>query len=205
MKQGTTRKLMPWMAVAALGLAATGVIADPPGPKSGSAGYDCPYNQGQVGPGMMGGGYGPGMMRGGQGPGMMMGDGYGPGMMGGQGPGMMMGGGYGPGMMMGGGYGPGMMGGYGADFTPEQRKEANAIMDQTRKSHWSMMGAMMDEQAKLRDLYAAEKPDREAIGASYKRLGEIRQSMYDSMVEAQQKMDGLLTDDQRARMYRGGR
>lgn len=203
MKQSTTRKWMPWVAVAALGLAATGVIANPPGPRSGAAGYDCPYQQGQGGPGMMGGGQGPGMM----------GGGYGPGMMGGQGPGMMMGGGYGPGMMggqgpgmmMGGGYGPGMMGGYGPDFTPEQRKEANAIMDQTRKSHWSMMGAMMDEQAKLRDLYAAEKPDRDAIGASYKRIGEIRQSMYESMIDAHQKMDALLTDEQRAQMYRGGR
>lgn len=176
MKQSTTRKWMPWVAVAALGLAATGVIANPPGPKPGSAGYDCPYQQGQGGPGMMGGGYGPGMM----------------------------GGGYGPGMM-GGGYGPGMMGGYGPDFTPEQRKEANAIMDQTRKSHWSMMGAMMDEQAKLRDLYAAEKPDRDAIGAIYKRIGEIRQSMYESMIDAHQKMDALLTDEQRKQMYRGGR
>ena len=193
MKQSTTRKWMPWVAVAALGLVATGVIANPPGPRSGAAGYDCPYQQGQGGPGMMGGGYGPGMM----------GGGYGPGMMGGQGPGMM--GGQGLGMMMGGGYGPGMMGGYGPDFTPEQRKEANAIMDQTRKSHWSMMGAMMDEQAKLRDLYAAEKPDRDAIGASYKRIGEIRQSMYESMIDAHQKMDALLTDEQRAQMYRGGR
>ena len=193
MKQSTTRKWMPWVAVAALGLAATGVIANPPGPRSGAAGYDCPYQQGQGGPGMMGGGYGPGMM----------GGGYGPGMMGGQGPGMM--GGQGLGMMMGGGYGPGMMGGYGPDFTPEQRKEANAIMDQTRKSHWSMMGAMMDEQAKLRDLYAAEKPDRDAIGAIYKRIGEIRQSMYESMIDAHQKMDALLTDEQRAQMYRGGR
>lgn len=204
MKLNTTRKWMPWVAVATLGLAATGVIANPPGPRSGAAGYDCPYQQGQGGPGMMGGGQGPGMMGGGYGPGMMMG-GYGPGMMGGgQGPGMM-GGGYGPGMMMGSGYGPGMMGGYGPDFTPEQRKEANAIMDQTRKSHWSMMGAMMDEQATLRDLYAAEKPDRDAIGAIYKRIGEIRQSMYESMIDAHQKMDALLTDEQRKQMYRGGR
>jgi len=183
MKPVTSRRLVPWLATIALVTAVGSVIADTPTRGPGDRDNGCDYHQGagHYGPGMMGGGYGPGMM----------GDGYGPGMMGG---------GYGPGMM-GGGYDPGMMGGYGVDLTPEQRKEANALMDQTRKEHWSMMGAMMDEQSRLRDLYAAENPDRKAIAESYKRLGDIRQSMYESMINTRMKLDDMLTPEQRAKMH----
>ncbi|QID19844.1 periplasmic heavy metal sensor [Nitrogeniibacter mangrovi] len=149
-----------------------------------------PGMMGGYGPGMMGG-YGPGMM-GGYGPGMM--GGYGPGMMGGYGPGMM--GGYGPGMM--GGYGPGMMGGYyGPALSADQRKAINAIQDDVRKQHWSMMGAMMDEQAKLRDLYQSGKPDQAAIAEAYKHIGEIQRAMFQSMIEARQKIDAVLSGKQK--------
>ena len=52
------------------------------------------------------------------------------------------------------------------------------------------------------DLYLADKPDKDAIAAAYARIGEIQQSMYTSMVDAQQKMDALLTDEQRERLRR---
>ena len=105
----------------------------------------------------------------------------------------------GPGMM--GGYG--MMGGaYGIELSKDQRKSLYAIQDETRKAHFSMMAAMMDEQAKLRDLYLADKPDKDAIATAYGRIGEIQQSMYKSMIDAQQKMDALLTDEQRERLRR---
>src|SRR5512139_1020580 len=109
------------------------------------------------------GGWGPGY---GMGPGMMGGYGMGPGWGGnGMGPGMM-GGGWGPGY----GMGPGMMGGYGMgpgwggygpqgmpDLSADQRAKIGKIQDETRRKNWALMGQMMDEQAKLRDLYDAPK------------------------------------------------
>ena len=176
-----------------------------------------------MGPGMMGGyGMGPGMMGGyGMGPGMMGGYGMGPGMMGGygMGPGMMGGYGMGPGMMGGYGMGPCMMGGYGMGpgggghwashlkLSDEQQARINKIQDDTRKQHWSIMGAMMDQQAKLRDLYAAPNRDSAAIDEAYKNIGKLQQQMYESGVDARKRIDAVLTKEQQEKLrkeWRGG-
>ena len=180
-----------------------------------------PY-PGSMGSGMMGGGYGPGMMGGGQGAGMMGGYGQGqmgPGMMsGGYGQGMMgqgmmgqgmMGGGYGQGMMSGGHHGFGMMGQRdglpGVTLDDAQRKKANGIQDDLRRKRWELMGRTMDEQVKLRDLYDAEKRDPAAIGAAYQRVFDLRRQMIEATVAAHNKIEGLLTPEQRktARDYWG--
>ncbi len=158
--------------------------------------------------------YGLGMMNGyggyGMGPGMMGGYGMGPGMMGGygMGPGMMGGYGMGPGMMGGYGMGPGMMGGgmmgpfwgSGLDLTPEQQTKINKIQDETRKAHWALMGEMMDQQARLRDLNQAPKRDEAAIDAAYKEFGKLQQKMYDSAVAAHTRMEALLTKEQKEKL-----
>ena len=141
--------------------------------------------------------YGPGMMGGyGMGPGMMGGYGMGPGMMGGygMGPGMMGGYGMGPGMMMGGYWGSGL------DLTSEQQARINKIQDDTRKSHWNLMGEMMDQQARLRDLYQAPKRNDAAIDAANKTIGKLQQKMYDSSVEAQKRMEAILTKEQQEKL-----
>jgi Spy/CpxP family protein refolding chaperone len=137
------------------------------------------------------------------GPGMMGGYGMGPGMMGGyggygMGPGMMGGCGMGP-SMMGGGMGPGMMGGNwgsGLDLTDDQQARVNKIQDETRKSHWALMNEMMNQQARLRDLYQAPKRDNAAIDQAYKEFGKLQQQMYDSSVGAQKRMEAVLTKEQ---------
>jgi len=152
----------------------------------GQAGYGPGYG---MGPGMMGG-YGPGY---GMGPGMM--GGYGPGY--GMGPGMM--GGYGPGY----GMGPGMMGGFGMgplhmiDFDDAQRGKVNQIGDALRKKNWQIVGQMQDEQAKLRDLYLTEKPERSAIVAAYKRLFDLRLQRVEAMLDARAELEKVLTKEQR--------
>jgi Spy/CpxP family protein refolding chaperone len=148
------------------------------------------------------GGYGPGY---GMGPGMM-GGGYGYGM----GPGMgMMGGGYGGMGMMG--MGPGMMGGYGGmgmmDLSDEQRTKMNKIMDDERKQHWAIMGKMMEGQNKLRDLYAADKPDPKKVGAVYGEIAKLQQQMIETHVQATNQMQDVLTKEQREQFrqwHRGG-
>ncbi len=139
-------------------------------------------------------GWGPGMM-GGYGGGY----GMGPGMMGGYGGGCGMG----PGMMGGYGTGPGMMGPYwgsGIDLTEEQQAKINQIQDETRKTHWGLMSAMMDQQARLRDLYAAPKRDQAAIDQAYKTFGSLQQQMYNTSVDAQKRMEAVLTPEQQEKL-----
>ena len=184
--------LAGWIGAAALAVAAGTAVAAAPQAAQGQAAWGCPPGGGPgygMGPGMM---WGPG----GGGPGMMGGYGMGPGMMwgpGAAGPGRM-----GPGM------GNGPMGGYwgrGLDLSDEQRSKVNAIQDEVRKQHWGLMGAMMDEQSRLRDLYEAAKPDSTGIEQAYKRIGELQQKMYESSIDAHKRMDAVLTDEQRKQMH----
>ncbi len=125
--------------------------------------------------------------------------GWGPGMMGGYGGGCGMG----PGMMGGYGTGPGMMGPYwgsGIDLTEEQQAKINHIQDETRKTHWGLMSAMMDQQARLRDLYAAPKRDQAAIDQAYKTFGSLQQQMYNTSVDAQKRMEAVLTPEQQEKL-----
>ncbi|WP_454754781.1 Spy/CpxP family protein refolding chaperone [Cupriavidus necator] len=139
--------------------------------------------------------------------------GFGPGygMMGdyggyGMGPGMMGSYGMGPGMM-GFGRGHGIMGPFGWDRGPdlklsrEQQAKINSIMDETRKAHWSLMGAMMDEHAHLRDLYSAPNPDKSAIDDAYKAIGKLREKIYDSSVDAHKRMESVLTKEQQQTLH----
>lgn len=132
--------------------------------------------------------------------------GMGPGMMGGYSYGM------GPGMMGGDGYGmgPDMMGGgyrFGRELglTNDQVAKINQIRDEIRRMHWSLMGAMMDEHAKLRDLYAAPKRDNAAIDDAYKTLGKLQRQMVESSLDARKRMDAVLTKEQREKLRSYGR
>jgi Spy/CpxP family protein refolding chaperone len=177
-----------------------------------------------MGPGMMGG-YGPGGPGYGMGPGMM--GGYGPGGQGGYGPGYgmapgmmgggMMGGGMmGPGMMGSGMMGGGMMGGgmmgpgmgralWSLDLNDSQRKEVTKVQDELRKKNWEVAGKMQDEMAKLRDAYwGSDKRDRSAISAAYKRLGELRQQRFENSLDAADRIEKVLTVEQREQLKRWG-
>jgi Spy/CpxP family protein refolding chaperone len=151
-------------------------------------------------------------------PGARPGPGYGvgPGMMGGCpgfGYGMggpMMGGGMG-GMMgpgMGGMMGPGMMGyhyGYGAlgalNLSDTQRKEIGKIADEQQKRQYELMGKGMELHAKLRDLYAQDTWDANAISGVYDQMAKLHGQMVRARVDARNRIFNLLTLDQR-KQYR---
>ena len=130
----------------------------------------------------------------------MMDDGDMPMMGGGMG---TMGGEMGPGScgMIGGG--AGMMG-YGAlgalDITKDQQAKINKIQDDLRKQHWAIMGKMMDEQSKLRDLYADEKLDAKKIGAVSDAVYALRKQMIESRIDAINRMRDVLTKEQREQL-----
>lgn len=179
--------LMTLTAVAALGAAVPLVQAQPARSESPREGY---------GPGMMGGYGGPG-----QGP-------YGPGMMRGQGQPY----GYGPGMMGGGMMRGGMMGGMGLgplqalDLSEQQQARINQIRDETRRKNWDTMGKLMDEQARLRDLLAAEKRDPAAIGKQSMKMADLRRQMLEASIESHNRIEALLSKEQKdqLRSYRRG-
>ena len=117
-------------------------------------------------------------MMGGYGPGY----GMGPGMMGGygMGPGMMGGYGMGPGMMGGYGMGPGMMGGcggYGYGY--------NAL---------NLSDAQRDKIAKIQE---------EAGRSQWEIMSKMRAAAVQGAVEAQKKIDAVLTKEQREQLRRG--
>ena len=150
--------------------------------------------------------------------------GYGPGMMGGygMGGGMMGGyGGYGPGMMdgYGGGYGmgPGMMGAYGPRYgqrgfgilrlpslTDQQRQQIVQIENDLRKKNWPLMGKLMDEEATLREMYSTGEPNPAAVGAQYRKISALRRQMLENAVAAHNRIDGLLTKEQRGQLQQYG-
>ncbi len=189
--------LMTLTALAALGAAVPLVQAQPARSESPRESY---------GPGMMGGYGGPG--QGPYGPGMMRGQGraygYGPGMMGGG----MMGGG----MMGGGMMGGGMMGGMGLgplqalDQNEQQQTRINQIRDETRRKNWDIMGKLMDEQSRLRDLLAAEKRDPTAIGKQSMKLADLRRQLLEASIESHNRIEALLSKEQKEqlRSYRRG-
>jgi Spy/CpxP family protein refolding chaperone len=84
------------------------------------------------------------------------------------------------------------------DLTEAQRKQVLTIQDETRKKNWATMGVMHDEMSKLRDaLWSGEQRDRAAITAANKRMFELRQQMLDNRLDAAERIEKVLTPQQR--------
>jgi len=109
--------------------------------------------------------------------------------------------------MMGGMMGPG----YGVlgqlNLTPEQWDTVNAIYQQLAKKQWELTGKIREDAFKLRELMTSEKRDRTAINNQYKKLQEVRQQRFQAQIDAQDKIDGVLTGEQKEqlRRFRGWR
>ncbi len=133
------------------------------------------------------------------------------------GPGHM---GYGMGTMMG----PGMMGGYGMmgmdpgmlayghlgpigmlDLKDEQIKQISKIQDDLVKKHRDLMQKVWEQQDQLSKLYYAEKRDEAAIKKAYAKLNDLQKEMLDSRLDADKRIDALLSKEQKEQMQRGYR
>ena len=131
-----------------------------------------------------------------------------PGMMGGYGPGYDMG----PGMM--GGYGPGYGMGHGMmgwgnyrglNLSDDQKSKITPIRQEMRTKQWALMGEMMDAQDKLQELYDADKQDSAAINKQYKVIEDLRRQMVDNSVDAHNRINSILTKEQREKSRERGR
>jgi Spy/CpxP family protein refolding chaperone len=117
---------------------------------------------------------------------------YGRGMMGDH-EGGMMGGGYGSGMMM---ESPRMNVVRSLDLSDEQRTKINKLSDELRHNNWVAQGSIMDESAKLRDLYEADKRDPSTIGNVYQRIFDLKRQMIEAMIVTQNHVEEILTPEQ---------
>ena len=86
------------------------------------------------------------------------------------------------------------------DLNDEQRSKINKLSDELRRNHWAAMGLIMDESAKLRDLYGAEKRDPSAIGKVYQNIFDSKRRMIEAMIDNQNRVEELLTPEQRAQL-----
>jgi len=106
------------------------------------------------------------------------------------------------GMGPGGGYGPG----YGMlgqlNLTSEQWSKINAIHEEQAKKQWDLAAKMRDEAFKLQGLMSAEKRDRSAINNQYGKLQDIRRQRFQARLEAQEKVDDVLTKEQKSQLRR---
>lgn len=127
----------------------------------------------------------------------------------GMGGGTMGGCGYGPGMGFGGMMGPGMMGVAGPALAAlgldeAQRNEVVKIGDELRKKRWAVAGQMQDEMARIRDAAWSGKRDRASILAAHKRMSELGQQQLESSLDAAERIDKVLTPEQRQQLGRSG-
>ncbi len=122
----------------------------------------------------------------------------------GMGPAMMMG----PGMM---GMDPGMMG-YShlgpigmLDLKDDQIKQISKIQEELAKKHRDLMQKVWEQQDQLSKLYYAEKRDETAIKKAYARFNELHKEMFDARLEADKRIEALLSKEQKEQMQRGYR
>jgi Spy/CpxP family protein refolding chaperone len=124
------------------------------------------------------------------------------GMMGGQMGGMCdheagMMGGHGGGMMKGSAHMHMIM---SLDLSDEQRAKINKLSDELKHNNWATKGLIMDESAKLRDLYAAEKRDPSAIGKQYQKIFDLKRKKIEATITAQNRIEEVLTPEQRTQL-----
>jgi Spy/CpxP family protein refolding chaperone len=105
-----------------------------------------------------------------------------------------------PGMMGG---SPGMMsmGQYNAlNLNQQQRAQMTQIQEQARQKQWDLMGRMRDESTKLHNMMSAEKPDPAAVGQQQMRVADLHRQMLESSIDAHNRINALLTNEQRAQL-----
>ena len=102
--------------------------------------------------------------------------------------------------MVGGGYAG--MTGWLPDLTPEQARKIGPLQNELVKSDLAVMRQRGEVQASLNNLYLAEKRDWNAIRAASQTLFDLQRKQMNASIDLQQKIDTLLTDNQRRELAR---
>ncbi|HHQ42839.1 MAG TPA: periplasmic heavy metal sensor, partial [Chromatiales bacterium] len=83
------------------------------------------------------------------------------------------------------------------DLSDEQRARIRAIQRETASKVRRLWVQMADEADRLRDLYAAERPDPKAIGRAYSKIFDLKRQIIEARVAARNRTMDVLTPEQR--------
>ena len=173
----------------------------------------------QMGAGMDPRGMGPGMMGtqgAASGPGVPGGQGMGHGMMGDQdgcpmGKAMMGGHGKGRGMMGSHGKEGGMMGGHGfgalesLGLNDDQKGKVRDIQRDTQKKRHALMGSLLELRWQAEDNARAATVDEAAARKQYDAMAAVRKQVFEIGLDAQKRVEAVLTPEQRAQLRKAPR
>lgn len=90
-------------------------------------------------------------------------------------------------------------------LTSEQSGKIDTLQTEQFDRSRAVMQQMWQIRGRLNELYAADKRDWEAIRSTTQQLFELQRQQHESVIELQQKIDGLLTDAQRQELARAQR
>ena len=112
----------------------------------------------------------------------------------------------------------GMMGQYGfaggeygvmpflpQNLTTDQAKKLVPLQSENEKSQLNLQQQRRELLFRLNSLYENDKRDWNAIRETGKALSDLQRKQMDAVIEMQQKIDGLLSDNQRQAMMRSWR
>lgn len=88
------------------------------------------------------------------------------------------------------------------DLTAVQSEKIGKLRAEQAESNRILMQQVWEIQARLNKLYASDRRDWNAIRVDTQKLFDLQRLQYESAIELQQKIDGLLTDAQRQEMTR---
>jgi Spy/CpxP family protein refolding chaperone len=91
------------------------------------------------------------------------------------------------------------------DLTDEQRNKIENIHDDVRRKNWDTYGKIMDEQSKLRGLYSGETVDAKKVGAAYAGIAKLQQQVIEANVEAHNRVQTVLTKEQKEQLKQWSR
>lgn len=86
------------------------------------------------------------------------------------------------------------------NLTEEQAKKFNQLHDEAASVNRSLMQQRWEVQTRLGTLYASEKRDWNAIRAAALALSDLQRQQTETIINMQQKVDGMLTAEQRQQL-----
>jgi len=90
----------------------------------------------------------------------------------------------------------------GFDLSEDQQERVGALEEQIREKRWSLFESLRAESQKLNALLLGDRIDPGALSEQYARCAQLRRQIFELGLEERQKIDEVLTDEQRAELRR---
>lgn len=74
-----------------------------------------------------------------------------------------------------------------------------------RRKNWDTYGKIMDEQARLHDLYSGETVNAKKAGAIYGSVSKLQQQVFETNIEARNRVQAVLTKEQKEQLKQWSR